>query len=138
MTNVRARMSAEIPALGPSCASHRRSSNANSLGGRHPAGSPEICATFQRDFATTFLSSSPPTPARQSRLCGPCPAGKNLRDIPASYGDGGESLRRFFLHFGRRPANFGRQRSLAGPREISVTPPCDAADRDRWLPHLRA
>src|SRR6516162_5261209 len=43
-----------------------------------------------------------------------------------------------FLHFGRRPANFGRQRSLAGPREISVTPPCDAADRDRWLPHLRA
>ncbi len=41
---------AEILALGPSCASHRRSSNANSLCGRNSAGSPEICATFQRDI----------------------------------------------------------------------------------------
>jgi len=41
---------AEILALGPSCASHRRSSNANSLGGQNLAGSPEICATFQRDI----------------------------------------------------------------------------------------
>jgi hypothetical protein len=40
-----------LPAqLGPSCASHRRSSNANSLCGRNSAGSPEICATFQRDI----------------------------------------------------------------------------------------
>src|SRR5262249_25057902 len=38
---------AEILALGPSCASHRRSSNANSLGGQNSAGSLEICATFQ-------------------------------------------------------------------------------------------
>jgi hypothetical protein len=37
---------AEMLALGPpSCTSHRRSSNANSL--RNSAGSPEICATFQ-------------------------------------------------------------------------------------------
>src|SRR5260221_8726148 len=43
--------------------SHRRSSNANSLCSRNSAGSPEICATFQRD-----LSSSPPTPAMQSGL----------------------------------------------------------------------
>src|SRR2546430_16870187 len=40
---------AEILALGSSCASHRRSSNTNSLCGRSSAGSPEICATFQRD-----------------------------------------------------------------------------------------
>jgi len=32
---------AEILALGPSCASHRRSSNANSLCGRNSAGSPK-------------------------------------------------------------------------------------------------
>src|SRR5262245_57459129 len=38
---------AEILALGPSCASHRRSLNANSLGGRTSAGSLEICATLQ-------------------------------------------------------------------------------------------
>ena len=50
MTNARARMSAEIPARGPSYASHRRSSNANSLCGRNSAGSPKICATFQRDI----------------------------------------------------------------------------------------
>jgi hypothetical protein len=58
MTNARARMSAEIPALGPSYASHRRSSNANSLCGRHSAGSPEICATFQYEavnFQNFFL-----------------------------------------------------------------------------------
>ena len=41
---------AEILALGPSCAFHRRSSNANSLFGRNSAGSPEIRATFQRDI----------------------------------------------------------------------------------------
>src|SRR5262245_14031799 len=41
---------AEILALGPSCASYRRSSDANSLCGRNSAGSPEICATFQRDI----------------------------------------------------------------------------------------
>jgi hypothetical protein len=35
---------------GPRCAFHRRSSNANSLCGRNSAGSPEICATFQRDI----------------------------------------------------------------------------------------
>jgi hypothetical protein len=47
---------AEILALGPSCASHRRSSNTNSLCGRNSAGSPEICATFSKGyFATTFL-----------------------------------------------------------------------------------
>ena len=38
---------AEILALGPGCASHRRSLNANSLGGQNSAGSLEICATFQ-------------------------------------------------------------------------------------------
>src|SRR5215468_12581051 len=38
---------AEILALGPSCASHRRSLNANSLGGQNSAGSLEICAIFQ-------------------------------------------------------------------------------------------
>ena len=38
---------AENLALGPSCASHRRSSNANSLGGQNSAGSLEICAIFQ-------------------------------------------------------------------------------------------
>src|SRR6516162_5167630 len=38
---------AEILALGPSCASHRRSSNANSLGGQHSTRKLEICATFQ-------------------------------------------------------------------------------------------
>src|SRR6516164_10816227 len=38
---------AEILELGPSCASHRRSLNANSLGGQNSAGSLEICATFQ-------------------------------------------------------------------------------------------
>jgi hypothetical protein len=41
---------AEMLALGASCASHRRSSNANSLCGRNSARSPEICATFQRIF----------------------------------------------------------------------------------------
>ena len=41
---------AEILALAPSCAFHRRSSNANSLCGRNSAGSLEICATFQRDI----------------------------------------------------------------------------------------
>jgi hypothetical protein len=30
--------------------SHRRSSNANSLCSRNSAGSPEICATFQREI----------------------------------------------------------------------------------------
>jgi hypothetical protein len=39
-----------ILVLGPSCASHRLSSNANSLCGRNSAGSPEICAIFQRDI----------------------------------------------------------------------------------------
>jgi len=41
---------AQILALGPSCASQRRSSNAHSLCGRNSAGSPEICATFERDI----------------------------------------------------------------------------------------
>jgi hypothetical protein len=45
-----AQASAEMLALGASCASHRRSSNANSLCGRNSARSPEICATFQRIF----------------------------------------------------------------------------------------
>ena len=35
-----------------SCASHRRSSNANSLCGRKFGWIPEICATFQRDILT--------------------------------------------------------------------------------------
>ena len=39
--------SCRVLALGPSRASRRRSSNANSLCGRNLAGSPEICATFQ-------------------------------------------------------------------------------------------
>ena len=50
---------AEILALGPSCASH--------VAARNSAGSPEICARY---FATTFLSSSPPTSATQSGLFG--------------------------------------------------------------------
>ena len=54
---------AEILALGPSCASHRRSSNANSLCGRNSAGSPEICATFQRDILRRRLDHSEATPA---------------------------------------------------------------------------
>src|SRR5262249_13539787 len=40
---------AEMLALSPSCASHRRSSNANSLCRRNSAGLAEICAIFQRD-----------------------------------------------------------------------------------------
>jgi hypothetical protein len=35
----------------PSCASHRRSSNANSLQGQNSAGFPQICAIFQGDPA---------------------------------------------------------------------------------------
>jgi len=50
---------AEILALGPSCASHRRSSNANSLCGRNSAGSPEIYATFQRDILRHVSSPAP-------------------------------------------------------------------------------
>src|SRR5262249_52486670 len=61
---------AEILALGPSCASLRRSSNANSLCRQIWLDSLEIYATFQRDILRTFLSSSPPTPATQSGLCG--------------------------------------------------------------------
>jgi hypothetical protein len=38
---------AEILAL--DCASHRRSSNANSLQGQNSAGFPQICAIFQGD-----------------------------------------------------------------------------------------
>ena len=58
-----------VLALGPSCAPLRRSSNANSLCGGNSAGSPKICATFQRDILRRhFLSSSPLTPARQSGL----------------------------------------------------------------------
>ena len=62
---------AEILALGPSCASHRRSSNTNSLCGRNSTGSPEICDELSKGyFATTFLSSSLTCPATQSALCG--------------------------------------------------------------------
>jgi hypothetical protein len=46
---------AEILALGPSCASHRRSLNANSLGGRNSAGSTQIYATLQRDILRRHL-----------------------------------------------------------------------------------
>ena len=35
--------------LTPSCVPPQRSSNANSLCGQNSAGSPQICATFQRD-----------------------------------------------------------------------------------------
>src|SRR5262245_35488350 len=41
---------AEILALGPSCASHRRSSNANSLGGRNSAGSNKSMRPFKGIF----------------------------------------------------------------------------------------
>jgi hypothetical protein len=41
---------AQILALGPSCASQRRSSNANSLCGRNSAGSPEICGFLKGIF----------------------------------------------------------------------------------------
>src|SRR5262249_57203395 len=41
---------AEILALGPSCASHRRSSNANSLMRPEFGWITGICATFQRDI----------------------------------------------------------------------------------------
>jgi hypothetical protein len=37
--------------------------------------------------------------ASQSSLYGICPARANLRDIPASYLDDGESLSRIFLDF---------------------------------------
>ena len=75
---------AEILALGPSCASRRRSSNANSLCRQIWLDSLEIYATFQRDILRTFLSSSPPTSASQSGLCGLCPGCKNTSDIPES------------------------------------------------------
>src|SRR5205807_10228818 len=55
---------AEILALAPSCAFHRRSSNANSLCGRNSARSPEIRAIFQRDnlprhFGVRVLHAQP-------------------------------------------------------------------------------
>jgi hypothetical protein len=62
---------AEILALGSSCASQRRSSNANSLCRQIWLDSLEIYATFQRDILRTLLSSSPPTPAMQSGLYQP-------------------------------------------------------------------
>src|SRR5262245_58076106 len=50
---------AEILALGPSCASTRRSLNANSLGGRNSAGfHTNLCDLAKGYFATTFVSSS--------------------------------------------------------------------------------
>ena len=62
---------AEILALGPSCASHRRSSNTNSLCGRNSAGYRKSVRPFQRDILRRhFLSSSPPTSATQSGLFG--------------------------------------------------------------------
>jgi hypothetical protein len=49
----------------------RRSSNANSFCGQNSAGIPgNLCELSKAYFATTFLSSSPPTPATQSGLCG--------------------------------------------------------------------
>src|SRR6516165_9849542 len=64
-----AQASCRDPGTRPELRLHRRSSNANSLCGRNSAGSPEICATFQRDILRRhFLSSSPLTPARQSGL----------------------------------------------------------------------
>jgi hypothetical protein len=45
-----AQASCRDPGTRPELRSHRRSSNANSLCSRNAAGSPEICATFQRDI----------------------------------------------------------------------------------------
>src|SRR5262245_38425239 len=69
---------AEILALGPSCASHRRSSNANSLCGRKFGWiTGNLCDLSKGYFATTFLSSSPlhaqpgsrVPPTEESRHC---------------------------------------------------------------------
>jgi hypothetical protein len=58
--------------LGPSCASNRRSSNANRLCGRNSAGFRQICAIFQRDNLRRHFCSSLTCPATQSGLCRPC------------------------------------------------------------------
>jgi hypothetical protein len=104
--------SAEILALGSSCASHRRSSNANSLCRQNSAGFPQILRPFKgiicgdiSEFESHMLSQPVPS-------LGPCPARKNLRDIPAVYRDGGESLWRIFLVF-RWGSNFVRQSLVA-------------------------
>src|SRR5262245_34830034 len=81
---------AEILALG---ASHRRSLNANSLGGQNSAGSLEICATFQWIICadvSEFESYMPSHAVGSTR-----------------------SLRRNFLNCRRQSANFVRQ-SLVG------------------------
>src|SRR5262245_54696773 len=57
-----------ILALGPNCASHRRSLNANSLGGSNSAGSTQIYATLQRDILRRHVSSSSGLP-RLNQIC---------------------------------------------------------------------
>src|SRR6516225_3739246 len=65
-----------------------------------------LCDLSKGYFATTFLSSSPTCPAKQSRLCGVFRACRNTCDIPEDLRGVTESLTSNFLNFGRKPAHF--------------------------------
>src|SRR5262249_59615637 len=63
---------AEMLALGSSCASHRRSSNANSLCGRNSAGSRKSVRSFKGIFChdiSEFESYMPSQPVRSPPAC---------------------------------------------------------------------
>src|SRR5215831_21156537 len=81
----------------------QRSSRSWSIECRIPGN---LCDLSKGYFATTFLSSSPPTPAKQSRLCGVFRACRNTCDIPEDLRGVTESLTSNFLNFGRKPAHF--------------------------------
>src|SRR5215471_11599066 len=81
----------------------QRSSRSWSIECRIPGN---LCDVSGGYYATTFLSSSPPTPAKQSRLCGVFRACRNTCDIPEDLRGVTESLTSNFLNFGRKPAHF--------------------------------
>src|SRR5215831_11872741 len=81
----------------------QRSSRSWSIECRIPGN---LCDLSKGYFATTFLSSSPPTPAKQSRLCGVFRACRNTCDIPEDLRGVTESLTSNFLNFGRKTRAF--------------------------------
>ena len=84
-----------------------RSSSAKNLSSQNTLESQGFRRMFKRYlFGTTFASSSPLTPAKQSRLCGVFRACRNTCDIPEDLRGVTESLTSNFLNFGRKPAHF--------------------------------
>jgi hypothetical protein len=129
---------AEILALGPSCASHRRSSNTNSLCGRNSAGSPEICATFSKGyFATTFLSSSQRSRKSGHRRCRSTRRRRQCRRRGRCRRGRGSTRCQWLAQRRCRPSHEGLAVSHAYDQHQRLGPDGRHCLHDRWKPPIQ-